>query len=292
MTKPISLPQIPGLPRSIEEFQLRAAAALAEMRRVRAEDCPRCTRADDDVAVACRSRGSPALPEDGIAACRWTPAVNTSVAERERVQLWTDRLKRRGCENRRISQVLARSAEAPLPPLDWFDSDEDEHAYRLARKAVIALHEGRSRLPVLVLEGVTGSGKSALAAWVLAQAESARWVNAVNAAATFDAWKSNRPAYASATLNVIDDMGLERDTEGRFAIESLAEYVAWRCDAELPTIITTNLSLDDGPRGEEGFRRRYGVRCDSRVTLAAEWLCVGNTDLRRSAARATGGAAA
>ena len=125
-----------------------------------------------------------------------------------------------------------------------------------------------SEINSLLLIGATGLGKTHLSTAVALAAIDAAcdvvYESAQNLFADFDAERFGRLPYdrpsPSRTLEcdllIIDDLGTENPSN--FSVSNLYNIINTRLIKSLPTIINTNLSMDD-------LRRRYADRITSRI---------------------------
>lgn len=214
-----------------------------------------------------------------------------------------------GLEDRGVPRriALALHAEAALPP--------DSRRYSATPAMVGArafIEEGlgirRTHNALLLLGGV-GAGKTAAAAWVLAQQREwnlvdpitqrhfyfgnvggirLSWVRMIRAseAARLSKFGDDRDEWRElldVPVLAIDDFGTE--TLNTFWRERFAELVDVRYgSSESLTILTSNL-------GAAAFRKRYGARVASRLRDAALVVACGGRDLRASQHEAAGGGA-
>ncbi len=140
-----------------------------------------------------------------------------------------------------------------------------------------ALALGEAHHEVLVLAGQRGRGKSYAAAQVLAQMRPGsgcpRWANARH----IGTWLFQRghdvavqrhlERISTAKLLVIDDLGWEHMDRGGYAQGAFVGIIDDRIQAELRTILTTNM-------GEAKFRERYGDALHDRVRGYGLWVDV------------------
>ena len=71
----------------------------------------------------------------------------------------------------------------------------------------------------------------------------------------------------------IDDIGVSRSTD--FIQEKIYSIFNYRCENELPTFVTTNLSIDD-------IKKEFSDRMSSRIKESAAWIELKNTKDYRS----------
>jgi len=132
---------------------------------------------------------------------------------------------------------------------------------------------------ILVLAGDVGRGKTVAASWWLLQAVAQRQPLFVSAARLsrwdrYDRGEMDRLLLASRL--VIDDLGEEfNDTKGNF-LAVLDETISDRVANRRPTVITTNLSLED-------FTERYGIRIRDRIREAGRWQSFAGPSMRGKA---------
>ncbi len=261
----------------------KAAEAAVELDRVRREDCPRCDGPACAVSVDCRQLGQ-AVDHEEKPLCRWADAVAQQRAAKERIQARTDRLARSEVVRPDAIARLAALESPPVPVVDWYAGNrDDQQAHATARMAVTKFILGKPQ--ALTLFGVTGSGKSLLAAWTFMQFEDAVWIPA-SAANQYDTWDAVRPRLDRAKLIVVDDLGRERDGQTHYAIETLSEALCGALDIGRRIIVTTNLEpVRNEERRTNGLRERYGQRLYSRLLQRGDWVPTGNTDLRVASMR-------
>lgn len=152
-------------------------------------------------------------------------------------------------------------------------------AQPLETEALKALQDALSpikQLPALpptlvVLSGGVGCGKSCAAAWWLSQAEGA-WVPASELAKHGS--DPAIPERLKAPRVVLDDLGMEYLDGKGFAQATLDGVINHRHEQLLPTVITTNLGMDE-------FKARYGPRVADRIRESGRWLVIAAPSLRR-----------
>lgn len=134
---------------------------------------------------------------------------------------------------------------------------------------------------LLVLEGNVGTGKTVAASWWLSTGGSGLFRKAYDLAtlSSFDA--ERREALCTTPALVIDDLGTEPLDEKGWGLSGLLTLIDCRYDAALPTLLTTNLSI-------ETMRARYGVdggRLFDRLRESGAWVQIGGESLRRGGER-------
>lgn len=130
----------------------------------------------------------------------------------------------------------------------------------------------------LVLEGGVGTGKTVAAAdWIARRGAGLfRKARDVATLSSFDcaAWRE----LAEVPRLVIDDVGTEPLDDKGWALSSLLGLLDRRYDADLATVITTNLSF-------ETMRARYGIdggRFLDRLRESGRWFKLSGESLRRT----------
>jgi len=137
--------------------------------------------------------------------------------------------------------------------------------------------------PVLVLSGGTGCGKSAAAAYAVAEHRAGIWRTAAQLCRTFSAsfgeQFDDQELCLTAALLVADDVGTELEPHRERMAATLVELLEHRKRPSTRTIITTNLN-------RRAFADRYGSeRLMSRMAREAgvvAWVEAQGPDLRRS----------
>lgn len=199
-----------------------------------------------------------------------TPATNES---EDIPPEWRERDARARAQRESEEAEAARDAEAALErlkvatciPAKFLDIVDGGHVLNTKAKAEVE----RGGFEILVLSGLVGNGKTVAAArWLIdglrapptplfvTSARLSRWDRYDNAA-------MDRLLLASRL--VIDDLGEEfNDTKGNF-LAVLDETISDRLANNRPTVITTNLDLDQ-------FTERYGVRVRDRIKESGRWV--------------------
>jgi DNA replication protein DnaC len=153
-----------------------------------------------------------------------------------------------------------------VPAKRWRDSTFESFDLKL-NPAMQAAYEqcekvaaGREISALLV--GPPGNGKTHLAIAAMHRAEAAYfwkvpdyldWLRYMRFDRDFDEFSLTRSYRNDGFLLVLDDMGVEKETE--WASEQLYKILDSRYDNELPTIITTNTSADKmHPRIQSRYR--------------------------------------
>jgi len=137
--------------------------------------------------------------------------------------------------------------------------------------------------PVLVLSGGTGCGKSAAAAYAIAEHRAGIWRTAAQLCRTFSAsfgdQFEDQELCLTASLLVADDVGTELEPHRDRMAATLVELLEHRKRPSTRTIVTTNLNRRE-------FVNRYGSeRLISRMSRSAgivAWVEAADADLRRS----------
>jgi DNA replication protein DnaC len=183
-------------------------------------------------------------------------------------------------EEQRLKELRTHLAECGCPIKDLLRALSgdlnDTEAYLAAQVAL----SGRESLTVL--SGLPGCGKTTAAAWWLVQKRErvefispteARFIDAgvLVRWPKFDEVRMRQITRARAL--VIDDLGTEySDKHGAF-LSMLDEVVNSRYSAELPTLITTNLTAPE-------FKSRYGARIADRIREAGSYVELSDKSLR------------
>lgn len=220
--------------------------------------------------------------------CKW--ALDTEFCARE----LQDRSYLEAVRRLRVAGVPEDSAElvsAALPGAPEPMQLQDTEALRLVQAflhrdtKVVVLGDGDRVLFYgsewcLVLSGETGCGKSLAGAWAIAQA-GGLWLKA----RALERVRFDLDEAIAAPLLVLDEVGGERLTRSRLAVDRVAELLEERHQARRRTILTTNLRrrrhhADDDPQ----FVERYGARVDSRLRDRAVYAVLTDQDLRGLAA--------
>ncbi|MBN1772469.1 MAG: hypothetical protein JXB32_14465 [Deltaproteobacteria bacterium] len=177
-----------------------------------AEDCSR-----EDEAV-CQLRSAADCPKR---------VLETSDAERER-----RRQAREACE-------MSEARRCRIP--EHFFGVLGVAGISTLRETPAVLEQRRHRRGVLVLMGPTGTGKSvAAAAWAW-DLRGAFWrAEEIQASDPFD--RAGVAAVLNARALVVDDLGTEYDDAHGYWRTRLDALFARRFDADLPTVVTTNLT--------------------------------------------------
>lgn len=124
----------------------------------------------------------------------------------------------------------------------------------------------------VLLYGNFGTGKSFLAAnianAVIDQGFTALMINIIDLIGRvkdFDTSDSAIDEIATVNLLIIDDIGAERSTE--FSLEQVYRIINTRYQSELPTVFTTNLSLDEIENPKETQYKRIYDRIDEMTPI-------------------------
>jgi hypothetical protein len=137
-----------------------------------------------------------------------------------------------------------------------------------------------AHVPIVVLLGPTGRGKTVAGAWLIAE-EGGKYVSALELAKRLCTmhWRdANWSAEVlSARVVVLDDVGTEPESDRDAAIAAMFEFVNKRqALAKAFTLITANLT-----RAE--FDARYGERTVARIMHSGRFVEAKGQDLRRKA---------
>lgn len=260
-------------------FRRRAAMALDNMKRIRREDCPRCTGIASDVGEKCTSKGDPDTEEHGFMdgpMCRWALSEGKRQAEEDATKARASRMTSAGIEDKALVAWLAPLRAPPVPPMGWFGLDQED------RKPVLGLMEdaegylSHPECRCFILFGGIGAGKSTAAAWIVAgEKDNALWLPA-RTVDDLERWKAVSHRAYSTGLLVIDDLGTERASESNWASDTLGSLWTDRLDRGMRTVVTTNLAPAD-------LGKRYGQRLTSRLNLRplVGFTKIGAVDLRR-----------
>lgn len=142
----------------------------------------------------------------------------------------------------------------------------DREALRQAKRFL------RERPLAMAIAGGVGAGKTLSGWWVVAQTDGSRFVVAPDIARVMS--DESRHGYISASVLVIDDLGMEHMGPTEYARSQLEELLIKREMAGRPTLLTTNLD-------PETFRRRYGDRVWSRIYGSGGFAECAGGDARR-----------
>lgn len=266
--------------RTLERFKTRAALALQVIRDTRRNDCPRCTSADCEVAMACTSRLDSDTEEHGFfdgPMCKHAPDEKRRQAEEEATKAREYRMQHAGVPDPTLIKMLAGVRVMPRVPRAWYGVEQQE--LRVGAEQIAEGVEAWLAYPdchCLLLIGDVGTGKSTAAAWAVAStAANSLWLPA-RTVDDLERWKLVSSLAYSAELLVIDDIGTERQTESGFGVETLANLWVDRLDSCKRTLVTTNLS-------PQAIVNRYGDRLRSRLTRRPQvgFVEAGAVDLRR-----------
>lgn len=193
-----------------------------------------------------------------------------------------DRRVRAEAEQARLNEALRAETKRRAAIAEWGVPQKDlERAARGTAErseAVQALAEfdRDPRLAVLVLSGAPWSGKTTAAGvWLAASRRADRGARAsdpifaraskLSTASRYDEEQVAR--WETAARMVLDDLGAEyADAKGSWA-SALDSLIDARYAAELPLVITTNLSIDD-------FKTRYGERIVRRIREKGRFVVV------------------
>ena len=180
-------------------------------------------------------------------------AVAAAETERQRQEDLRRELVELGCPAKDLEIALA-------------DDLRPTKALAAARRALESLAGERPTL-LLVIAGRPGTGKTTAAAWWLMQrrprsrfvrTRSPRFLDAARLARWPRYDEERMTEIERAEALVVDDLGVEfDDVKGAFR-SLLDELVNSRYAAQLPTLLTTNLSA-------EQFKARYGERIADRI---------------------------
>ena len=133
--------------------------------------------------------------------------------------------------------------------------------------------------PILVLHGVTGSGKSVAAAAVLAQTTGARWASGRTLlecyVGSFGETLQRRAVLQTSKLLVLDGIGDERPDRAGDMADALLDMLAHRTQRR--TILTTRMS-------DQLFARRYpSPPLGSLFVESADLVAIPTGDMRKAA---------
>lgn len=176
---------------------------------------------------------------------------------------------------RRVEDLVDRGVPVHELELVLEDRLEPTPALAAARRAVA---EGWL---VGVIGGPVGVGKTLAAMWWLVQSRSpakvptsgVRFLTAHKLARVSRYAESDMRPIERASALVVDDLGVEFD-DSAGAFRSLVDgLTAARCNAGLPTLITTNMPPD-------AFRARYGDRVADRILGGGRFVGVVGESLR------------
>ena len=164
--------------------------------------------------------------------------------------------------------------------LDFYENEDKKKM----EKILSACKEFSNSLPNsgnLIFSGGTGLGKTYLSLSIVKQAVEKGLSVMYNSAQNFlysiekDSFgrSDNNTAenLISCDLCVLDDLGAEFSTQ--FTSSALYNIINSRITASLPTIISTNLSMDE-------FEKRYGERIFSRIVGCFKWEQFCGKDIR------------
>lgn len=171
---------------------------------------------------------------------------------------------------KRVLRVLEATGASPF----------ETRAADLLREAT-----GPQARTLVVLAGPTGTGKTCAAARLalhtLAAGRSVRWLEAfdLSRVSPYDAPAVD--ALKAVPLLVVDDLGREYQDDKGFLRALIDGLLSARYDAELATVITTNL-----PAAE--FAARYGERLVDRIREVGAFLEAPGPSLRRRPGPAAG----
>ena len=170
--------------------------------------------------------------------------------------------------------------------LDWtFQSAEDTLYVQMARRYVNQWEQVKEKNLGLLFWGDVGTGKSFLAACIanglLDQGVSVMMTNFTRILNKLsDLQVKERSQFISdfgkVDLLIIDDLGVERNSE--FALEQVYAVIDERCKANLPLIITTNLT----PRQMRSAQDVAHARIYSRVLEMCTPILLQGADRRKT----------
>lgn len=263
---------------TIQKFHDRAAMALEAIKRQRREDCPRCTSSHCEIAVACSSRMDSDLETHGYhdgPMCKHVTREAQERADEEVTKARLSRMTRAGVPDPEMAKHLAKTRSMPQPPRAWFGLDQQlmEGSRNLHDAAHYFVSQDDIRS--LILIGGTGTGKTTAASWIVATTlDNALWLPA-RTVDEIERWKQVSMLAYSVPLLVIDDLGTERLSEGRWGVDTLESLWVDRIDRGVRTIVTTNLAPG-------ALAARYGDRLKSRMNrLDVSPVGAGTVDLRK-----------
>lgn len=164
--------------------------------------------------------------------------------------------KRIADHDRLLAEVRWRehlvASDVPTALLDVAIRPQPTHATTLIDSFIA------SDMRVQVLSGGVGVGKSVAAAYAIRRVGMGRWVSAREFSRLgHDAAEKILP-YRRTKLLVLDDLGLEHDDAGGWAVGNIQALIVERFDDAKLTVMTTNLDA-------ETFKKRYGERVVDRI---------------------------
>jgi len=144
-----------------------------------------------------------------------------------------------------------------------------------------------SERTILVLSGTRGVGKTTAAAWLAAEVDGSRFIDAAHLMRVDVYSNEEMNPLEQCPLLVMDELGGEyMDTKGKL-LSLVDGLVNTRYAAKLRTVITTNMPAEDHEEPKDvkkpGFKTRYGERVADRIREVGRFVELSGASLRRGA---------
>lgn len=230
-------------------LRARADAELAAWRALPCSgELEHVTRCADGYATGCERRNDPSCPRRQLVEAKRKADAERAIARKQAAE--------RGMPERVLRHVYDRDA--------------------LETAAVLRLREAFAATPrpdIVVLSGSPGVGKTTAAgAWCV---RSGGRFTTISELARLDRYDDEKwRAVSRCRALVIDELGNEFLDGKGFLLGAIDALVNDRYAEQLPTVITTNL-------GVEEFRARYGDRVADRIREAGRFVVIAGESMRR-----------
>ena len=233
------------------------------------------------------------LPDaDGNVEKKLVPVMCQCAVEREKKEK-DDMERDRFRESLRHFNLSIRGNEAFSASTFQNDDSPDSSISRACRKYVEQWKEMREDNIGILFYGSKGTGKTYYAECIVNAmiekgivAVMTTTANLMNVLSGFDRTETMDAIYRVPLL-ALDDLGAERDTS--YSAELMYSVIDTRCKAGKPTIVTTNLDLEEMKHEEDLWRARIYDRviemCPIAIPMVGKSRRSANADIRKQKAR-------